>query len=64
MDFGYKICEIELMVEKEEEIEDAENKITELGKKYYIQMNKVHSKHREYFRLIKPEVYKKLYPNG
>lgn len=59
--FGYKILEIELMVEKEEHIEEAENKIINLAKKYNFEIKKVSPKRKEYFRLLKPEVYKKLY---
>lgn len=61
MSFGYKVCEIELMVEKEEQIKDAEKKIEDLAKKFNIIIKKLHAKRKEYFRLVKPEVYKELY---
>ena len=59
MNFGYKVCEIELLVE-EENIKDAEDKINNLAKQYSIELKIMHSKRQEYFRLFKPDVYKEL----
>jgi len=61
--FGYKILEIELMVEREDQTKDAENKIINLAKKYNLGIKKVPSKRSEYFRRFKPEIYKELYAN-
>ncbi len=64
MDFGYKLCEIELMVEKEEQVKDAEEKIINLAKKYNFELKRVPSKRAEYFRRFKPEVYKDIFGNS
>ncbi len=60
MDFGYRLCEIELMVEKEEEIENAQNKIINFAKEYNLELKKLPAKRMEYLRLFKPEIYKKI----
>ncbi len=64
MNFGYSMCEIELMVPSESEVKLAEDRIVNFAGKYGISMKKINSKRKEYFRLVKPEVYKELYPNG
>ena len=61
MDFGYNLCEIELLVGKEEEIKDAEDKIINLAKEYSFEIKKLPSKRVEYLRLLKPEIYKEIY---
>jgi adenylate cyclase class IV len=64
MDFGYNCLEIELLVADKSEIENANKKIIELAQKYHLNMDKVPTKRSEYFRIVKPEVFKLLYPNG
>ncbi len=59
--FGYKLCEIELMVETEDKVKEAEGRIIDLAKKYNFEIKRIPSKRSEYFRLVKPEVYKQLY---
>lgn len=61
MDFDYKICEIELMVETEAEVKAAEDRIIQFADKYKITLEKLKAKKREYFLRKKPEVYKELY---
>jgi adenylate cyclase class IV len=61
MSFGYEIGEIELLVKSEEDIKEAEEKILNFAKKYNLEIKDFPSKRAEYFRLIKPEIYKELY---
>jgi len=61
MSFGFKVCEIEIMVEKEDQVKSAEEKIDNLAKEHNIEIKKLHTKRQEYFRLLKPEVYKELF---
>ena len=60
-DFGYKICEFEILVEREDEVEEAKEKIINFVKKYNVDMKKVNPKGKEYMRLFKPEMYQKIY---
>ena len=48
-------------VEKKNEVKEAEEKILNLAKKYNIEIKDLPSKREEYFRIVKPEIYKKLY---
>ncbi|MBP9802885.1 MAG: CYTH domain-containing protein [Candidatus Pacebacteria bacterium] len=62
MDFGYKEGEIELLVETEEEIKNAEERIYEFFKKYNLE--KLHedtSKKRVYLKTKRPDLYKIFY---
>lgn len=61
MDFDYSMCEIELMVDKEEEIADAERKILDFANQYGLEEKKMYSKRREYLRRFKPEIYKEVF---
>src|SRR3989344_1018380 len=56
--FGYKVIEVELMVETENEIKKAEDEILALVKKYNFTIKDLPSKRKEYLRLVKPEKYK------
>src|SRR3989338_7722720 len=58
--FGYKLCEIELLVEKEEQVKDAENKIIDFAQKYNFDFKRILSKRFEFLRKFKPEIYKEL----
>ncbi|HBA45890.1 hypothetical protein A2W67_00535 [Candidatus Nomurabacteria bacterium RIFCSPLOWO2_02_40_28] len=60
MNFGYKLCEIELLVEKEEQVKDAENKIIDFAQKYNFDFKRILSKRFEFLRKFKPEIYKEL----
>jgi predicted adenylyl cyclase CyaB len=60
MDFGYNLCEIEIMVENKEEIEEAQEKILNFAKEYNLELKKLPAKRSEYLRLFKPEIYKKI----
>ena len=60
MSFGYKVCEIELLVEKEEDIKEAKEKISAFAKGYNIEFKKLPAKRSEYLRLFRPEIYKQI----
>lgn len=64
LDFGYNCVEIELLVGDKIEVPEAHQRIINLAQTYNFNLDEVPSKKREYFRIVKPEVYKKLYPNG
>lgn len=61
LSFGYNVCEIEILVDKEESIKEAEEKILTLVKGLGIEVKNLPSKRKEYLRIVKPEVYKELY---
>lgn len=60
MDFGYKLCEFEILVGKEEEIKGAKDKIMNFAKKHNIEIKNLSSKKAEYLRLFKPDLYARL----
>lgn len=61
-DYGYKEGEIELIVEKEEEIKEAEEKIYEFFEKYNLQkLQDEASKKRMYLKTKRPDLYKIFY---
>lgn len=62
-DFGFEVCEIELMVNNKEKVEEAKEKIKALARGYRFENQKSEGKRIEYLRNIKPEVYKILFPN-
>ncbi len=61
--FDYKMCEIEVMVENEEQSEETRLKIKEFARKYNFEEKKIKSKLAEYLRLFKPEIYREIYEN-
>ncbi|KKS05006.1 MAG: hypothetical protein UU82_C0002G0014 [Candidatus Nomurabacteria bacterium GW2011_GWC2_41_8] len=61
LDFGYKCIEIELLVSDKSKVQDAKRKIVEFAQHYNFEIKGVPAKRREYFRLVKPEIYKELY---
>ena len=61
LDFGYKCIEIELLVSDKSKVQEAKKKIIELAVQYNWEIKDVPAKRREYLRLVKPEIYKKLY---
>ena len=61
-DFGYKEGEIELLVEKEEEIKEAEARIFEFFRKYNLKkLDEDASKKKVYLRTKRPDLYKIFY---
>ena len=60
LDFGYNMCEIELMIEKEDDVKNTQEKIFNLAKKYNWEKKKIIPKRMEYLRKFKPEIYKEL----
>lgn len=63
-DFGYALAEIELMVEKEEQVEDAEKQIAAFFTQYGLKISSVRGKVVEYLYRKKPEHYKVLLEEG
>jgi adenylate cyclase class IV len=61
LNFGYKCVEIELLVVDESQIEDGWMKILKLAERYGFDTKKVPTKRKEYFRIMKPEIYEELY---
>lgn len=61
LSFGYSVVEIELMVGKEEDVKEAEDRILMFAKKYNLDTARVPSKGEKYFEIVKPELYKKFY---
>ena len=61
LDFGYQCVEIELLVKNKSEIPQAYERIIELAKSYGFDLKEISPKKKEYFRIVKPEVYKLLY---
>jgi adenylate cyclase class IV len=59
-DFGYNVCEIELLVESETEMNQAEEKIIAFAKKFDFPIEKLPGKVKECLRITKPEIYKNL----
>jgi adenylate cyclase class IV len=60
-DFGYNVCEIEVMVEDPQEAERAEREITNLAREAGFPLEKLPTKMREYLKVAKPEIYQELY---
>ncbi len=63
IDTGLKACEIELLVNSESEIEDAEKKIIAFANQSGLKMAKPPTKIGETLRVNRPEVYKELFEN-
>lgn len=63
LDFGYHCVEIELLVEKKSEVSRAHERIVNLAASYGFDLKNVPAKKKEYFRIVKPEVFKELYRN-
>ncbi len=61
MDFGYKLVEIELLVESPGDVAQAEQKILDFVRQFGIEHKEMPAKREEYFRIKKPEVYELLY---
>jgi len=55
-DFGYKVGEIELMVEKEEDVKNAEEKIEQFASKYNLELKKGLSKKKAYLKKFNIEL--------
>lgn len=61
MSFDYEVCEIELLVEDENKIKEAEEKIVNFAKKYKLEPSKLLAKRIEYLKRFKPEVFQEIY---
>ncbi len=60
MTYGYNITEVELMVDRQEQIEEASSKILELVKSCGIEIKDIPSKRVMYLKTTKPDLYKQL----
>jgi len=60
-DFGFSLCEIEIMVDEENEITDARSKIKEFALKYGLEEAKEIAKSREYLKTKRPDIFKEVY---
>lgn len=58
--FGFNVCEIELMVENEDEVKEAKEKIKNFTKEYDWEMAKILPKGLEYLKIFNPEIYREL----
>jgi adenylate cyclase class IV len=61
MTYGYNITEIELLVERTDQVKDAEEKIIDLVKSCGIEIKDIPSKRMMYLSTVKPELYKELF---
>lgn len=61
LDFGFNVCEIELLVENEKEIKDAEEKIIHFAARFNCEVQKNLSKRKEYLRLFNPAAHLEIY---
>jgi predicted adenylyl cyclase CyaB len=59
--YGYEMCEIELQVENESQVPDAEQKIIFLAENAGLKVQKQVGKIAECLRVNRPEVYNELY---
>ena len=58
-DFVFNVCEVELLVENDDQVQDAQTRIKDFATKYG--MNKQNIPKREaYLKAIKPEIYKQI----
>ena len=61
LSFGYNMCELELLVEKEEQASEAREKIINLAKEYNFEIKKILPKTVEYLRLFNKEKYEEIF---
>lgn len=60
-DFGYNMVEIELLVEKGEDVVEAKEKIMNFANSYGFQYTKLLGKGKKYLIENKPEIYKQIW---
>lgn len=61
LSFGFSCIEIEVMIDDMSKVEEAKSKIYKLVEEFGIEKKNLPAKREEYFRIMKPEVYKLLY---
>jgi len=59
-DFGHRVCEIERMVDREDQIEEAQEKIFELARSFGLEIKPTHGKLLEYIVRYNPTYYETL----
>ena len=62
-DFNYKLCEIELLVDKDSDVKSATTQIKELAQKFGFENQKTLPKRVAFLKKFKIEVYNELYGN-
>ncbi len=60
-DFGYNMCEIEMMIEDNADIEEARQILMNFALKNGLLVKEMPPKGKEYLRLKKPEVYQEIF---
>lgn len=60
LDFGLSVVEVELMVNDENEVKEARDKILSFGAEFGLEPAKAIVKREAYFKARKPELYKEL----
>lgn len=61
LDFGYSCVEVELLVAEEKDVSSAEKKLAAFVQSVGLKIERQPTKRGEYFRIVKPAVYKELY---
>lgn len=61
LSYGYSLVEIELLIDDESQIEEAEQKIIQFAKSFNIEPVGSLAKRNMYLKLVKPELYKELF---
>lgn len=60
-DFGFELCEIELMVKNESEISEAREKIKQFAGEFGMEKAKEKTKALEYLKRFNPQVYEEIH---
>lgn len=63
MNFGMDVVEIELQVESEDQIHEAEQKILQLAQSFGMEVKDLPGKTILYLRKMKPEIYQQIFEN-
>ena len=61
LSFGYNMCELELLVGKEDQAKEAREKIINLAKEYNFEIKKILPKTVEYLRLFNKKKYEEIF---
>ena len=61
LNFGVNSCDIELLVQNEGDVKEAEKKLFEFISKYNLEVKDLLSKRGEYLKRFDPELFKELY---
>lgn len=61
LNFGVNSCDIELLIDDEEDISNAEEKVMNFARQYDLEFKDLLSKRGEYLKRFKPELFQELY---